>query len=78
VKCDSTKRNAQPERLPVLGDAEPPDDIGAIITTYHSARLYIGRIPSDRFQMLVLDEAHKLRNLYGTPQTPQVAFSQNT
>ena len=56
-----------------LVDAEPPDDIGAIITTYHSARLYIGRIPSDRFQMLVLDEAHKLRNLYGTPQTPQVA-----
>ncbi|MBJ7532728.1 DEAD/DEAH box helicase [Rhodomicrobium vannielii ATCC 17100] len=56
-----------------LVDAEPHDDIGAIITTYNSARLYIGRIPSDRFQMLVLDEAHKLRNLYGTPAPPQVA-----
>ncbi|MGO9174310.1 MAG: DEAD/DEAH box helicase [Rhodomicrobium sp.] len=56
-----------------LVDAEPSDDVGAIITTYHSARLYIGRIPSDRFQMLVLDEAHKLRNLHGTPEPPQVA-----
>ena len=37
-----------------LVDAEPPDDIGAIITTYHSARLYIGRIPSD--PMAAVDE----------------------
>jgi superfamily II DNA or RNA helicase len=50
-----------------------PDGTGAIITTYNSARLYLARIPEDRFQMLVLDEAHKLRNLHGTPQSPQVA-----
>ena len=56
-----------------LRDAVPTGDIGAFITTYHSARLYIDRIPSDRFQMLVLDEAHKLRNLCGTPTPPQVA-----
>lgn len=46
---------------------------GAIITTYHSARLYIDSIPQDRFQMLVLDEAHKLRNLYGTEKPPLTA-----
>lgn len=55
-----------------LVDVEP-GEIGAVITTYHSARTYIDRLPADRFQMLVLDEAHKLRNLYGTQNTPQVA-----
>jgi superfamily II DNA or RNA helicase len=49
------------------------DDIGAVITTYNSARLYLEKIPEDRFQMLVLDEAHKLRNLYGAQKTPEVA-----
>ena len=48
-------------------------DVGAVITTYHSARMYLDAIPKDRFQMLVLDEAHKLRNLYGVEKTPQVA-----
>jgi SNF2 family DNA or RNA helicase len=32
-----------------------------------------GQDPEDRFQMLVLDEAHKLRNLYGVDPPPQVA-----
>jgi superfamily II DNA or RNA helicase len=41
---------------------EPEWDVGAIITTYHSARLYLEKIPRGRFDMLVLDEAHKLRN----------------
>lgn len=50
-----------------------PEEVGAVITTYNSARLYLERLPEDRFQMLVLDEAHKLRNLYGVPNTPQVA-----
>ena len=54
-------------------DADPAEEVGAVVTTYHTARLYIGRIPSDRFQMLVLDEAHKLRNLYGVANPPQVA-----
>jgi SNF2 family DNA or RNA helicase len=31
------------------------EEFGAIITTYNSARLYLDRIPEDRFQMLVLD-----------------------
>src|ERR1700722_17294672 len=50
-----------------------PEGTGAVITTYNSARLYLARIPEDRFQMLILDEAHKLRNLYGVEKTPQVA-----
>jgi superfamily II DNA or RNA helicase len=50
-----------------------PAESGAIITTYNSARMHLEAIPNDRFQMLVLDEAHKLRNLYGVENTPQVA-----
>lgn len=49
------------------------DETGAIITTYTSARMHLNAIPQDRFQMLVLDEAHKLRNLYGKENPPQVA-----
>jgi len=55
-----------------LIEAEP-DGMGAVITTYNSARLHLEKIPEDRFQMLVLDEAHKLRNLYGVQKTPEVA-----
>ena len=50
-----------------------PEEMGAVITTYNSARLYLDRLPEDRFQMLILDEAHKLRNLYGVANPPQVA-----
>lgn len=50
-----------------------PAEVGAVITTYQSARMYLEAIPEDRFQMLILDEAHKLRNLYGVESTPQVA-----
>ena len=49
------------------------DEFGVVITTYNSARLYLEDIPEDRFQMLVLDEAHKLRNLYGVESPPKVA-----
>lgn len=52
-----------------------PEDVGAVITTYHSARSHLDKVPDDRFDMLVLDEAHKLRNLYGVDPTPQVAKS---
>lgn len=55
-----------------LLDADPEN--GAVVTTYHTARLYLDSIPHDRFQMLVLDEAHKLRNLYGVDEPPQVAL----
>ena len=54
--------------------AAEPENVGAVITTYASARLHLDKIPEDRFQMLVLDEAHKLRNLYGVDPPPQVAL----
>lgn len=56
-----------------LISAKPPKEAGAIITTYHSARLHFNAITKAGFEMLILDEAHKLRNLYGVEQTPQVA-----
>lgn len=52
-----------------------PGENGAVITTYNSARLYLDSLPEDRFQMLILDEAHKLRNLHGTETSPQVALT---
>ncbi len=52
---------------------EMPQEHGAVITTYNSARLYLDEIPRDRFEMLILDEAHKLRNLYGVESPPLVA-----
>jgi hypothetical protein len=50
-----------------------PDDGVAVITTYQSARLYLESLPQDRFQMLILDEAHKLRNLFGVENPPRAA-----
>lgn len=54
--------------------AQPAGEVGVVITTYHSARLYLEKIEKAGFDMLVLDEAHKLRNLYGVDPTPQVAI----
>jgi superfamily II DNA or RNA helicase len=50
-----------------------PGEFGVVITTYNTARMYLDQLPVDRFQMLILDEAHKLRNLYGVEKPPQVA-----
>lgn len=44
-----------------------------VITTYHSASSHICRIRPDEFQMLILDEAHKVRNLHGTREPPKMA-----
>lgn len=46
-----------------------------VITTYHTARNRFDGIRSDQFEMIVLDEAHKLRNLHGTPKAPQMAIT---
>lgn len=54
--------------------AKPPGENGAVITTYNSARLHLDKIEKVGYEMLILDEAHKLRNLYGTETTPQVAI----
>ena len=58
-----------------LLSAEPPGEVGAVITTYNSARMYLDKLRDSGFDMLILDEAHKLRNLYGTDAAPQVALS---
>lgn len=57
-----------------LLDADPPSEVGAVITTYNSARMYLDQLRDSGFDMLILDEAHKLRNLYGTDAAPQVAL----
>jgi superfamily II DNA or RNA helicase len=57
-----------------LVDVKLPNDSGAVITTYQSAQAYLNRIAESGYQMLILDEAHKLRNLYGTQTAPQVAI----
>ncbi len=44
-----------------------------VVTTYHSASRYLHLIPPDHFDMIILDEVHKLRNLHGTQQTPMMA-----
>ena len=56
-----------------LAKVKPPEEAGAVITTYQSARLYFDSIAKAGFEMLILDEAHKLRNLYGVEHPPQVA-----
>src|SRR5262249_17916147 len=55
-----------------LVDADP-GDIGAVVTTYNTARRYLEELPKDRFQMLILDEQQRLRNLHGSERAPQVA-----
>ncbi|MBX9586021.1 MAG: DEAD/DEAH box helicase [Gammaproteobacteria bacterium] len=44
-----------------------------ILTTYNSSRIHFTDLEKIGFEMLVLDEAHKLRNLYGVPESPLVA-----
>jgi superfamily II DNA or RNA helicase len=44
-----------------------------VVTTYHSIRAYLDELRRSNFDMIVLDEAHKLRNLHGTAQPPQFA-----
>jgi superfamily II DNA or RNA helicase len=45
-----------------------------VITTNHSALQVLPTLPNDAFEMLILDEAHKLRNLHGTNAPPQIAL----
>ncbi len=42
-----------------------------VITTYETARLYFADIEPANFNFLILDEAHRLRNLYGPSADPQ-------
>ena len=46
-------------------------DATVVVTTYHSASKYIKS--ASGFDMLILDEAHKLRNLHGSQKPPEMA-----
>jgi superfamily II DNA or RNA helicase len=45
----------------------------AVITTYHTFGKHSDGIANSAFDMVVFDEAHKLRNLFGTAAPPQMA-----
>jgi superfamily II DNA or RNA helicase len=47
--------------------------VEVVITTYDSARNRLSEIRDGAFDMLILDEAHKLRNLHGTGTPPRTA-----
>ncbi|MFM8387525.1 MAG: DEAD/DEAH box helicase [Planctomycetia bacterium] len=47
--------------------------IPVVVTTYETARSRFDDLSRAFFDMIVLDEAHKLRNLHGTNQAPLVA-----
>lgn len=49
------------------------DEANVVITTYQSARTYFKEISESKYDMLILDEAHKLRNLFGIKESPKVA-----
>lgn len=50
-----------------------PEWVTAVITTYNTARIHLDKLTQVGYDMLILDEAHKLRNLYGVDSPPQVA-----
>lgn len=54
--------------LPHLGGSAP-----VIITTYHTASRYIDEVRHADFDMLILDEAHKLKSLFGQPRPARMA-----
>ncbi|MDB4391795.1 DEAD/DEAH box helicase [bacterium] len=48
-------------------------NIPVVVTTYNSISNRLGKLPPNAFDMLILDEAHKLRNLHGNKKPPLVA-----
>jgi superfamily II DNA or RNA helicase len=47
--------------------------IPVVVTTYHSVSPRLEHIEPGSIDMLILDEAHKVRNLYGTRNPPRIA-----
>jgi superfamily II DNA or RNA helicase len=45
-----------------------------IVTTYQSATNYLATLKQGAFDLLILDEAHKLRNLHGSASSPKMAL----
>jgi superfamily II DNA or RNA helicase len=46
-----------------------------VVTTYHSASSRLENIEEGTFDLCILDEAHKLRNLYGSQKPPKMALN---
>ncbi len=68
----STASGAELRRqVAAVGSAGP----SALVTTYHSATRVLGETQPGRFEMVIFDEAHKLRNLYGSPKPPKMALA---
>lgn len=44
-----------------------------VVTTYQSATNYLATLKQGAFDLLILDEAHKLRNLHGSTSSPKMA-----
>ena len=44
-----------------------------VLTTYATAREHMDALRAGSFDLLILDEAHRLRNLHGTPNPPRLA-----
>lgn len=55
----------------VQGAARCPEPV--FVTTYHSASRFLEEGNAAGFDMLILDEAHKVRNLHGPPNPPRMA-----
>ena len=53
----------------LLADASIP----VVVTTCETARNRLATLRNDSFEMLILDEAHRLRNLHGGNDPPRVA-----
>ena len=56
-------------------DEELKGRASVIVTTYQSASSRLAGIEAGSFDMLILDEAHKLRNLHGGNKPPRMAES---
>ncbi|BBO33558.1 DEAD/DEAH box helicase [Lacipirellula parvula] len=54
-------------------DRELRGQCPVVVTTYESGVRRLASVPAGAFDMLILDEAHKLRNLHGTAQPPKMA-----
>ncbi len=48
-------------------------ETSVVVSTYHTACPRLPLLPSNTFDMLIIDEAHKIRNLHGSPKTPVMA-----
>ena len=52
-------------------DRELKSECPVVVTTYHSISPRMEKILPGQFDMMILDEAHKLRNLHGTQKSPK-------